>query len=230
MEIKIDCSSGLELSINDLHDFQGDLKSLSDDDFNKLANEIIKTGFAFAPHVWRDKKNNKYYLLDGHQRIKTLKRIVKDGFNNKNYTIGKIPVVQVDAKDIKGAKLRILQSISQYGKLTGKGLADFAIDNNIKYEDFNIRFDLPNFDMQKFYHDFVENNQIVSIAAHDRKVDKVNSGNENSEWVNMPGFKPGEKEYKLILIFSNEQDREDYVKKNKVKITNKMNNQLSSRI
>lgn len=219
------CNTGFTMPINDLNDFQGDLKTLSEEAYDKLSREIIETGFGFAPHIWLNETDNKYYLIDGHQRIKTLKRLRDNG-----YVVPEVPVVKVSASTIEDAKKKVLQAISQYGKLTYDGLAQFSIDSGITFEDLSYRFDLPEIDLKKFFIDFVHEDKIVSVAAHDRVVNKVNEGDENSEWVEMPDFVPGQKEYKLILIFGSEEERKKYCEEKNIQITNNMNNSWTSRL
>jgi len=224
MNINMVCNTGFAMPIDELNDFQGDLKTLSEEAFNSLSKEIVETGFGFAPHVWLNPADNKYYLIDGHQRIKTLKRLREDG-----YIVPQVPVVKVFAPTLEEAKKKVLQAISQYGKLTYDGLAKFSIDANLNFEDLSQRFDLPGIDLKKFFNDFVHEDKIVSVAAHDRVVNRVNEGDENSEWVEMPDFVPGDKEYKLILIFGSEEERKKYCDDKGIPITNKMNNQWTSR-
>ena len=55
--------------------------------------------------------------------------------------------------------------------------------------------------------------------------EKVNRGDENSEWVDMPEFKEGDKYIKLAFIFADEEKRLQYCKDNNISIERKMNNQ-----
>ena len=55
--------------------------------------------------------------------------------------------------------------------------------------------------------------------------EKVNRGDENSEWVDMPEFKEGDKYIKLTFIFADEEKRLQYCKDNNISIERKMNNQ-----
>src|SRR3990172_1754392 len=106
--IQVVCDSGTRVPIGELNDFQGDLKDLSEAAFGSLSMEIISTGFAFAPHVWKNPEDGKWYILDGHQRLKTVRRLIEQsGFN-----IDGIPVVPVQAASFKEAKRRVLQAAS----------------------------------------------------------------------------------------------------------------------
>jgi site-specific DNA-methyltransferase (adenine-specific) len=130
--------------IEDLKALQGELKTLSDESYRMLRKEIEDTGFAFAPHVWID-QNGKAWLVDGHQRFETLKRMRADGLS-----IPKIPVVPVDAKSLKEAKRRVLQGTSQYGEMTDKGLKDFLTDSKLSIKDIEFSFRFPEIDLPSF--------------------------------------------------------------------------------
>ena len=56
-------------------------------------------------------------------------------------------------------------------------------------------------------------------------VDKVNKGDENSEWVGMPNFEAGDNYIKLIFHFKTEADRESYCDLNNIVPTMKKSNQ-----
>jgi len=132
-------------SFTELHDFQGNLKELSDEDYEKIKKEIVETGFSFAPHAWKDPKRRKLFLIDGHQRIKAVRRLVKDG-----YKVGKIPTVIVEAKSYDEAKRKVLQGVSQYGKVTQQGLFDFTVDAKIDPKLMEMSFAIPGIDLPAF--------------------------------------------------------------------------------
>ena len=117
--IRIACK-GAELSaLDDLHILQKDLKDLSDENFDKLKNEIDNTGYAFPIHVWKDVNDkNKKWIVGGTQR----KRVLTEMRDKLGYIVPNVPIVVVEADNIKEAKLRILQDISQFGEMTKDGL------------------------------------------------------------------------------------------------------------
>lgn len=131
------------VTLDKLNALQGDLKELTDENYEKLKTEIDETGFSFSPHCWKD-KNGKLWLVDGHQRLTALKRMKEDGFK-----IPKIPFIQVEAANLKEAKRRVLQGVSQYGHVTDKGLTDFIEQANLKFDFVKDHFDLPHIDFKK---------------------------------------------------------------------------------
>jgi len=119
--------------IDDLEPLQGELKKLSDKNFNKLRKSLIEKGFKLVLHVWQNGGVN--YLIDGHQRVYVLQQLRKQG-----YEVPPIPCALVQARTYSEAKETVLMAISQYGKVDEKGFDDF-----IDGEDFDLdAFDIPN--------------------------------------------------------------------------------------
>jgi hypothetical protein len=137
MDVKIAVTGSSYAPVESFKPFQGSLKTLSDQNYEKLKTEILSTGFAFALHVWEH--DNFTYLVDGHQRVATLLRMKEKGIE-----IPEIPFVSVEAKDYEEAKRRVLQGVSQYGKIDKEGFFDFVGDMDIG--GFDEKFDLPDID------------------------------------------------------------------------------------
>ncbi|MBT9164550.1 MAG: hypothetical protein DDT23_00551 [candidate division WS2 bacterium] len=64
--IRITCKYNELVDIGTLKDFQGSLKTLSKEGYEKLKLSIQKYGFTFPIFVW--KHRGKYNIIDGHQR------------------------------------------------------------------------------------------------------------------------------------------------------------------
>ena len=96
-EIKVYNPSNLPtIHYKNFIDLQGDLKELKDSEFIKLKNLILKRGIRFAFIVW--KKDDKFYTIDGHQRLKVLKKL------EESMSIPDIPYYEIFAEDEKTAK------------------------------------------------------------------------------------------------------------------------------
>jgi len=107
-------------AIADLLPTQGELKDLSETNYNKLKNNIVRRGFIDPVSVWEDSKGLKH-LLNGHQRQRVL---TKENWNEP------IPYFNIPAKDLQEAAAIVLELTSQYGTITQEGL-----DSHIaKYE------------------------------------------------------------------------------------------------
>lgn len=143
--VKIAVRDGGSVPVESLNFLQGDLKEITPENRLKLRREILGTGFAFKPHVWMDPEDDKFYLVDGHQRVSVLNDLIKDG-----YDVPPIPIAIVDAPSIEDARRRILQASSQYGHMTPQGLFNFSVRNDINLEDLKASFDFPTIDMEKF--------------------------------------------------------------------------------
>jgi len=134
---KIEVKNKVEkrISIEKLQNFQGTLKELSRNKYEKLKKSILKYGFRIPIFIWG---NN---ILDGHQRVFVLKQL-----KNEGYEIPEIPVVEIEAKDLQEAKKLLLLINSRYGKITEEGLYEFIQDLNweeikkeLDFADINIR-------------------------------------------------------------------------------------------
>ena len=146
--VEIKCQGSMELPIDELKPFQGELKELSHESYEKLKAEILRHGFSEPIGVW--KHETEWKVLSGHQRLRTLLAMRDEGFK-----IPKVPVSMIYAKDVKDAKEKILALTSQYGEITDEGLYEFMNEANIdvSYLD-NIR--MPEIDLGKWKDNFVD--------------------------------------------------------------------------
>ncbi len=131
LQIKIDCKGSNSIPLNKLQYFQGNLKELSEKNYLKLRTSIEKYGFKFPIFVW---KNN---ILDGHQRVFTLGKMVKDGWHVDN-----IPVVEIQAETEQEAKKLLLLINSRYGQMTTDGLYEYLETNKIDLDFLKMELDL----------------------------------------------------------------------------------------
>lgn len=136
LTIDIAFRPGPTLSIHDMHEFQDDLKELDEKAADGLEQEILQTGFAFPPYVWRDMDDGRWKIIDAHGRKKVLLRM-----EQKGYTIPRLETVEVLARSREEAKRRVLQASSQYQRMTDQGLANFSKGADINFEALgNFRF------------------------------------------------------------------------------------------
>lgn len=116
--IKINCTGSDLINIDDLTEFQGELKERSADDVEKIIRSIKKHGFSFPFFVWRKGKKNN--VLDGHGRLTALKKMRDQGEE-----IPPLPCVYTEAKNEAEAKEKLLKLNSQYGHMTAESVAAF---------------------------------------------------------------------------------------------------------
>jgi hypothetical protein len=126
-KIVIKCKGHATLPIDQLLEFQGNLKRLTQKNREKLMASILEKGFIAPIFVWDDA--GEYRLLDGHQRLKTLLWM-----REKGWDIPMLPVDIIEADDEQDAKGKLLAISSQYGEFTTDGYAEFT--NDIEIEPF----------------------------------------------------------------------------------------------
>ena len=138
-DIKITCKCQKYIPIEKLQNFQGNLKDLRADELGKLKRSILKHGFSFPVFVWDD------FILDGHQRIFAVRELLKE-----NYTIGNIPVVEIEAASKTEAAEKLLLLNSRYAKITDEGLYEFLAEHSVDLAEIKDDLVLPEIDLDKF--------------------------------------------------------------------------------
>lgn len=165
--IRLACKGVEYVDYLNLKEFQGNLKDLSKESYAKLRNEILERGFSFAPHVWKNK--GVYYLLDGHQRVRTVRAMVE----KEGYGCPELPVVPVEAKDLKEAKMKLLAATSQYGAMTGEGLYEFMEDAGLKFDEVNEHFSFAEIDFDHFNEEFFTEPKLDEDNSKDDEVPTI---------------------------------------------------------
>jgi hypothetical protein len=138
--IKISCKGTSTCKIDQLKNFQGELKRLPKKQKEQLKKSIIKHGFKVPVFVW--KKN----ILDGHQRLKVVSELVEEGWVIND----KIPVVSIPAKNKNEAKEILLQISASYGQITNDGLEEFIGDTDMSLEQLQNDLSLPGINWSEF--------------------------------------------------------------------------------
>lgn len=156
-EIKISCLGSRTLPWRDLVALQGSLKDLSVEDFERLAGELIEQGLTDPPNVWFDKKAKKWFILDGHQRIRVIRVLVDE----RGFFCGDIPVVEVFADSVEEAKQKLLGLASVYGVVTKQGLYEFMSEADVTLEDLHRRYSFPSVNLSDFAAEY-----FVDIPEH----------------------------------------------------------------
>jgi hypothetical protein len=141
--IEIHCKAAVNLNLADLTSLQGGLKELSEANFGKLKQSILKHGLTFPFFIWQSGGEN--YILDGTQRDRVLPKMADDG-----YVIPPLPCALIQAKDRKEAAEKILLISSQYGKMTSHSLQDFLAENDLDFLQLQDELELPSIDLEYF--------------------------------------------------------------------------------
>lgn len=153
-KIEITCKTSLNIPITDIAEFQGNLKELSKDSFERLKASLLKYGYTFPCFVWKHSGTGGWVTIDAHQRNRVCRMLIEDG-----YEIGKgneVPCVEIMAKDEKEAKEKILLAASQYARITSEGLFEFLHDAGLELDMVEPVLDLPNIDFKDFREEFFE--------------------------------------------------------------------------
>lgn len=165
-EIVIACIGAGELSIDLMIPLQDEFKTLSDERYKELRAQILAEGFSAPIFVWEDPEDSQIKILDGHQRHSTLIQLREEG-----YKIPQIPVVYVEADDVKQAIRKLAGFASQYGQVSDEGFAKLLQKYEIELKDIASKTYIPGIDYTALESlmniDYGEDNS-VDVEAHKR--------------------------------------------------------------
>ena len=131
-KVKISCSADTFLPFTKIKDFQGELKSRTQEDVDHLIYSIDRHGFAFPFFVWKQ-PNGTCSCLDGHGRIMALTQMQREG-----YEIPELPVVYIEATDENDARTKLLHINVASGKYTDSGFKELVKDiPDLDLSDYN---------------------------------------------------------------------------------------------
>ena len=120
--VRIACKADTFLPFTQIKDFQGELKSRTQDDVEHLIASIERHGFAFPFFVWRQ-PDGTCSCLDGHGRIMALTQMQREG-----YEIPELPVVYIDAENENEARTKLIHINVVSGRFTDVGFRDLVKD------------------------------------------------------------------------------------------------------
>lgn len=187
--IRIACEGAALIDINDLSDFQGTLKTLNGEAYNRLRMSILELGFSFPIHAWKTK--DKTYILDAHQRVATLKRMRDDD----GYLIPPLPVVWIKAANKKEAAKKLLAATSQYGEVTYSGLDEFLKTFEIDVKKLDSTFQFPEINLDRFETTFYPS----ELETEEKEVSfTVNTNQNKQKQFILEVSLPSEKELKKV--------------------------------
>jgi len=138
--LTVTCTSQHALDYRLLRNFQGDLKDRTDGDVQHIKESMLEHGFSFPVYVWKHVEADRlvYDVIDGHGRLEAVQEFAKEG-----YEIPLLPVVFIEASDIKDAMERLLQVNTLSSPYTETGVQDLVLD----ISDINLsKFTIPNID------------------------------------------------------------------------------------
>lgn len=186
--IKIACNGNRTVPLDALVNFQGGLKTLSDDAAAKLKRLIIKRGFSFPVFVWGGDK-----IIDGHQRVEVVRRLVADGYS----LAGEIPVCDIEAGSEKEAAEKLLELQGRFGDMAFSGLDEFIKQFSVDIETIAPDLDIP--EMSDFLKSVTGEKGIMYSAFNDIKPDDSDQPDGES------GNKKAEQRIPVTIILSGEE-------------------------
>lgn len=172
-QIVVNIKGMVNLRLEQLNEFQDDIKVLTEERYASFKEEVLADGFDFSPHVWQD-SNERFWLLDGHQRKTLLTRMKAEG-----YHIPTIPCVEVQAESLEHARRMVLAGTSQYGTFQPKKLTAFIKLAGLSGEQVLKRFYIPEVQLKK----------LVPVTGHMRELE---GDDENTEPPAVAITKPGD--------------------------------------
>lgn len=166
--LKIACKGAATLLHSELTEYQGELKSLSKADYERLKEQLVKYDFSFPIDVWQHEGVN--YILDGHQRLRTIKQMEEEG-----WTIPPLPVNFVDAT-VESAPRKLLGAASQFGEVQNQGLYEFQSKHDLELDELIAiaRFPEINFESyrQEYFQDIDQESENSKIIEGAKELDQ----------------------------------------------------------
>jgi len=144
--IRITCEGAGTLSLSKMEAFQGDLKELTEENERKLLGQMLELGFSDPFAIWRD--DDRHWVIDGHQRLVTLRNAEREGFK-----VPDLPVVWIEAESYEEAKRKVLALTSQFGKVTKEGLLWMAQEAGLDPEELVDGFAFPDLQLDELTDD-----------------------------------------------------------------------------
>lgn len=118
------------------------LKEVNDRDVKKLKTAIINSDFSFPFYIWKGEEAE--YIIDGAGRLQALKELQEEGYKLPS----SFPAVEIEAKDLNGAKKLVLQASSKHGVITEDSYNLFIEDISMSVTDLeSISIDLDKIDL-----------------------------------------------------------------------------------
>lgn len=145
--IRIACEGAASLPWVDVVPFQGKLKILHREQFDKLRGQILNTGFSAPLIIWRN--DGKNFLMDGHQRLIVIKHLVQ----KEGYDCPPLPVAWVQAANMQEAYRKCLSIASQYGRVDKEGLKEFMVAGDLGPEAVD-EFNFQEVDSEEFQEEY----------------------------------------------------------------------------
>jgi mannitol/fructose-specific phosphotransferase system IIA component (Ntr-type) len=158
--IKVKCSGAALINIDLIDEFQGNLKNLSEEAYEKLFLVLTLRGIKEPISVWKNPVDNRFKILNGHQRFRVIKKALEKGYTLLN---NEVPVSIVSADSEQEAGEDVLTLTSQYGEITEDGLYEYLISKNIPTAWIEQNLRLPEIDLDHFKKNFFDGLDVLDV-------------------------------------------------------------------
>jgi len=168
MDVRIACTGSTEVSLSELNTLQGNLKELTEVNYQKLKKSILERGF-LAPFFLFE-IDGKKMIGDGHARELTLTRMKTEGISMPD----NFPAVKIEADNIQDAKAKLLAITSQFNTVHEQGLYEFITDAELDFGELSESFNFDAIDFKHFDKNFFsepeEKKEQVEFEANTSKI------------------------------------------------------------
>lgn len=188
------------VNINDIQPNNKNRNYHSEEQIDRLVEIIKYQGFR-SPLII---SNRSGILVSGHGRLLAARKL----------GLAKLPVIyqDFDSEEQEYAAGISDNSITSWSQLDLSGI-------NFDITDLGPDFDLDLLGIRNFH-----------VDVNDKVINEVNKSDETAAWVGMPEFEIADEDIKLTMVFLTELERDLFVEKNNITITNKRKNVWTSRL
>lgn len=140
-----------QLGLDEVFEFQGDLKELTTAAYEQFRDQLLELGFSEPITVWFN--DNRFNIINGHQRVRTLRQMASEGIEVPT----QVPAIVIRAASIEEAKKKVLALTSQYGRITKDGLYELMTGAGISMEYVAQACRFPEIDIPAFQSEYFDN-------------------------------------------------------------------------
>jgi hypothetical protein len=148
----------------ELNWLQGNLKEITQDDFNALINLILENDFKYPFTIWEDKEN-QMWILDGTHRKQALMEI-------EEKCLAKIPdvlpAIFIECKNKREAVKSIFEINSSFAKMIEQGVYELTQKYEIDYKDLESKYSIHDIDYDHFTANYFEEPSIDTKKSEEK--------------------------------------------------------------
>ena len=167
LEIKINTQGTLNLSLEELVDIQGEVKSLFPEELEKMIESFKTHGFCEPFVVFKENPKESWKIISGNQRRKAIFKCKELGLKVPD----KFPCVELKAKSLKDAKKVLLSLGSTFGRVNKRRLEIFSEEINLPLEEVNLFSSFPTLTLEDSFDGI--NDELQKTDVEDTSIDFI---------------------------------------------------------